>query len=74
MTINNDILLECVNYVSNYNFTKLESYVFFHDSILAKVASYRSDISYIGTKTVEVYKSEYILFDRLNKIKKLRTL
>ena len=73
MELNKDILLDCVNHVSGYKFTSIESYLFFSDSILVTVTSYKVDVDFIGRKTVEVYINEYILFERLNKIKKIHT-
>lgn len=73
MELNKDILLDCVNFVSDYKFTSIDSYLFFSDSILVTVLSYKDDIGFVGRKTVEVYKNEYLLFERLNKIKKIHT-
>lgn len=73
MKLNNEILLDCVNHILNYNFNNIEYYNLFDDFILVTVSSFKTDIDFFGKKTVQIYKSEYLEFERLFKIKKIHT-
>lgn len=72
MKLNNEILLECINYIHDYKFNEVESYMFFGEkSILVTVNNFKSDINYYARKTVEIYFNDYEIFERKFKLKKI---
>lgn len=69
MEIDKDILLDCICYLYDYEFSDLTDYQVRNDYILATVVS-DSDISefYVGTRSVDIDIDEYLSFDRNRKL------
>ncbi len=69
MEIDKDILLDCICYFYNYEFSDITDYQVRNDYILATVVS-DSDISefYVGTRSVDIDIDEYLSFDRNRKL------
>lgn len=72
MKIDNQLLLDCVIQVCDYNFSRLQAYQIIGDSIFVTVESTDTMKEYwVGSKTVEIYMDEYLLFSRSKKMNKM---
>lgn len=73
MVINKDILLECINYLCNYNFSDVTDYKLYDDFLIATVISDNKMDYFISKKSVDITFDEYLTYIRskkLNNIKK----
>jgi len=66
MEINKDILLECINYLCDYNFDVLTHYKIYDEIIISGVSKELDD--YSGNKSVDITIDEYQEFVRSKKL------
>ncbi len=72
MKINEEILLECINYFYKYNFSELIEYKIKGNIIYATVLPEEKKIEYfLGKKSVDLDIAEYETFIRIKKLNKL---
>ncbi len=72
MVIDKDILLECINYLCNYNFSDIKDYKLYDDFLIASVVSDIKMDYFVGTKSVDVTFDEYKTFLRSKKINEIK--
>jgi hypothetical protein len=72
MEINEEFLLECINYLYKYNFSELIDYKIKGDIIYANVLPEEEKMGYfLGKKSVDLDIEEYINYIRIKKLNKL---